>query len=137
DRQYRIAYACTSVRTDADLLRTWCAEMGYQPVLFEAVLHGQPIYHTNVMMAIGEGIAVICLEVIPEEQRERGLLQLHRTGHDVVLLCAHQVDEFAGIMLPWRAGDGGQIMVMSRRGYKSLIPEQRESISRHVRIVHA
>lgn len=137
DRQHRIAYACTSVRTDADLLRTWCAEMGYQPVLFEAVLHGQPIYHTNVMMAIGEGIAVICLEVIPEDQRERVMLQLQRTGHDVVLLSARQVDEFAGNMLALRAGDGAQIMVMSSRAFRSLIPEQVEAIGRHARIVHS
>ncbi len=130
-------YACTSVRTDADLLRSWCAEMGYQPVLFEAVLHGQPIYHTNVMMAIGEGIAVICLEVIPEDQRERVLLQLQRSGHEVVLLSARQVDEFAGNMLALRAGDGVQVMVMSTRAYRSLIPEQVEAIGRHARIVHA
>ena len=137
DRQHRIAYACTSVRTDGELLRTWCAEMGYQPVLFDAVLHGQPIYHTNVMMAIGEGIAVICLEVIPEDQRERVILQLQRSGHDVVLLSATQVDEFAGNMLALRAGDGRQVMVMSTRAYRSLIPEQVEAIGRHARIVHA
>ena len=137
DRKHRIVYACTSVRTDADLLHTWCAEMGYKPVLFEAVLHGQPIYHTPVLMALGEGIAVIGLECNPEQQRERVLRQLQRSGHEAVLLSARQIDEFAGNMLALRAGDGRQVMVMSTRAYRSLIPEQVEAIGRHARIVHA
>lgn len=32
---------------------------------------GQPIYHTNVMMAVGSSVAVVCLESVADpEERE-------------------------------------------------------------------
>lgn len=136
DRQHKIVYACKSVRTDPVLVDHWCRETGYTAVVFDAVLHDQPVYHTNVIMAIGEGIAVFCAEVIPEEQREYVVLSLRKTGHALVLLSARQIDAFAGNMLALRAGDGQQIMVMSTSAFNSLIPEQREVIEQYARIVH-
>src|SRR5690606_38636616 len=50
DRENRLAYACRSPRTDERLLRDFCAQQGYRPVIFDAVdLQGTAIYHTNVM----------------------------------------------------------------------------------------
>jgi len=137
DRKHKIVYACRSIRTHTDLLDKWCEELGYKSVVFDAVLHGQPIYHTNVMMAMGEGLAVICLEVIPEDQQERVLGQLQMSGLQVVRLTAAQVDAFAGNMLALRAADGGQVMVMSSRAFRSLTLAQVDDIRKYARIIHS
>ena len=64
DRVNRIAYACISPRTNVDVLEQWCSMMDYTPFTFIARFDGQEIYHTNVMMAIGDGISLACFEVI-------------------------------------------------------------------------
>ena len=61
DRQSRIAYACHSPRTTPAALAEFSATLGYRVVAFDALgPDGRPAYHTNVLMAIGEGFAVIC-----------------------------------------------------------------------------
>ena len=68
DRAHKIAYACLSIRTDENVLQQFCDEMGYSPIVFEAVDEkGYPIYHTNVMMCVADQFAVICLESIRNE----------------------------------------------------------------------
>ena len=36
DHVNRLAFACRSPRTDPDLVREWCRELKFEPVLFEA-----------------------------------------------------------------------------------------------------
>ena len=60
DRSGNIAYACLSPRTDGSLVDKFCTLTGMTPCLFHAEdKHGQAIYHTNVMMAIGIDFAVV------------------------------------------------------------------------------
>lgn len=103
DRANKIAYACISPRTDAEVLKQWCDMMGYQPFTFHATYHGQEIYHTNVMMAIGDGAAVICLEVIEPGLRQKTREHLMSFGREVVELRLDQIDAFAGNMLAVRS----------------------------------
>jgi len=43
---------------------------------------GFPVYHTNVMMAIGTDVAVVCAESVPDaRERERLLAALRRHHH--------------------------------------------------------
>lgn len=136
DRVNRIAYACISPRTDAGVLDQWCRMMDYEAFTFIARYHGQDIYHTNVMMAIGDGISVVCLEVIEPESRR---LELHNHllsfGREVVTLRAAQIDSFAGNMLAIRNKNGEQLMVMSSAAHQSLDADQLAAIERHARIV--
>ncbi len=137
DRANRIAYACISQRTDPALLEKWCARMQYRPFTFHARYAGQDIYHTNVMMAIGEGIAVVALEVVEPSRQQALRDQLLTTGHEVVELTADQVGSFAGNMLALKNQRGEQLMVMSRSAYDSLTPVQRERIGRYARLLHS
>ncbi len=47
-------------------------EHRYEMCFFHASdAQGQPIYHTNVMMAVGSSVAVVCLESVADpEERE-------------------------------------------------------------------
>ena len=73
DRPSRIAYACLSPRTTPAALAEFSAALGYRIVAFDALgPDGRPAYHTNVLMAIGEGFAVVCAESIRGRRSPRG-----------------------------------------------------------------
>ena len=135
DRVNHIAYACISPRTDMEVLNEWCTMMGYKAITFEAMYDQTPIYHTNVMMAIGDGVCVICMDVIEASRRKAVMEALQASGRDVVVLKPEQIGSFAGNMLALRTQSGEQIMVMSRTADLSLDQEQRAAIERHARIV--
>jgi len=135
DRVNRIAYACVSPRTDISVLDEWCKQMDYTPFSFVARYHGQEIYHTNVMMAIGDGISLACFDVIDAPRGEELVAHLASFGREIVALRADQIGSFAGNMLAIRNQKGEQLMVMSRSAHVSLDEEQIAAISRYARIV--
>ena len=137
DRSSRIAYACLSSRTHLDPLGDFAQRMNYEVVTFDAVdSDGVPIYHTNVLMNIGEKLAVICDAAIPrEDQRTAVLAQLHDTGHDVIRLSYAQLEAFAGNMLELRNDKGKRVVAMSQQAYDSLDEEQLGKLRANGRIV--
>ena len=139
DRSNRVAYACLSSRTHLDALGDFAQRMGYDVVAFDAVDgDGAPIYHTNVLMNVGERLAVICDEAIPRpEQREAVLTRLRDTGHEIVSLSYEQLNAFAGNMLELRNDRGERVTAMSRKAYESLDSEQLARIEENGRIVTA
>lgn len=137
DRAHKIAYACLSGRTDLVVFREWCERMGYRPVCFHAISNGQPIYHTNVMMAIGTKIAVVCLECIPDVKEKLLLRASLAKHHHIVEISDAQVQSFAGNMLALQNLKGEELMVMSASAFNSLTDEQRKVIEQYCRIVAA
>ena len=136
DHARAIAYGCRSHRLTDELFFRFCAEFGLHPVLFDAVdPAGRPIYHTNVMMSVGEHLALIGAHLIPDPaQREQVLDMLRASGRTVVELDGHQIASFAGNALELR-GAAGQVLAMSTRAEASLRPDQREAIAPHARIM--
>jgi len=126
DRINHVAYACLSSRTQLDPLGDFAQRLEYEVVAFDAVdRDGVPIYHTNVLMNIGETLAVICDEAIPrDDQREAVLQRLRESGRNVVLLNYDQLDAFAGNMLELRTKDGGRLVAMSQQSFDSLSDDQ-------------
>ena len=139
DRVNRVAYACASSRTHLDPLGDFAQRMDYDVVVFDAVDDdGLPIYHTNVLMNIGERFAVICDAAIPRaEQREAVLARLHNTGHEIIHLSFAQLHAFAGNMLELRNADGDRVVAMSEQAWNSLDDRQRELLAENGRIVYS
>jgi len=139
DRVNRVAYACLSSRTHFDPLGEFAQRLNYEVVAFDAVdSEGVPVYHTNVLMNIGEKIAVICDEAIPrQEQRDAVLGQLRETGHEVISLSYDQLEAFAGNMLELRNDQGERVIAMSQQAIDSLDDEQRGSLQANGKIVCA
>jgi hypothetical protein len=136
DHPARVAYACLSPRTDADILRELCDKLEYREMLFHSYDHGRmQIYHTNVMMCIAEKVAVVCLESI-QNPRERELVEstLEVSGHEVVPVSLSQVNQFAGNMLSVKGKDG-DLLVMSQSAFGSLNEAQRKTLSAHCRLL--
>jgi hypothetical protein len=137
DRTNRVAYACLSSRTHLDALGDFAQRMNYDVVAFDAVdRDGVPIYHTNVLMNVGEEIAVICdLSITREDQREAVLGRLRATGHEVLTLSFDQLDAFAGNMLELKNREGERVLAMSQRAFDSLTSEQRSILGSKAQVV--
>lgn len=139
DRPRHVAYACLSTRTHLAPLGDFAQRMGYDVLTFDAVDRaGVPIYHTNVLMSVGETFAVICDAAIPrEEQREAVLARLRGSGHAIVSLDPDQLDAFAGNMLELRSRDGERVIAMSRQAHDALHADQLEVLTADARLVTA
>ena len=130
DRIGHIAYACLSSRTHLGPLGDFAQRMDYEVVSFDAVdRDGVPIYHTNVVMSVGETFAVICDAAIRrEEQRAAVLRRLRDSGRDVISIDYGQLAAFAGNMLELRTARGERLVAMSRQAYDSLDDKQRRML---------
>ncbi len=139
DRVNKMAYACVSPRTDEGIMDQFCRLTGYRKVLFHAVDdNGQDIYHTNVMMAMGDNFVVICQESI-KDARESALLAHHfeRTNKEVISLSMEQVQAFAGNMLQVEGANGDTYLVMSESAYRSLDSRQIRQIENLTNIIYS
>lgn len=138
DRKYKIAYACLSPRTHEDILKEFSVQMNYEIVAFNAVDgSGKQIYHTNVVMCIGDMFAVICLEAIPDlDERLMVRNSLEQSGKRVVEITLQQMNQFAGNMLEVKSVRGAKILVMSSSAYHSLTPKQLDILDDYCTIHH-
>ena len=141
DREYHVAYAALSIRTDEDLFLQFCEELDYRPVIFVAnqEVDGQrkPIYHTNVMMCIADTFAVICLDCIDDiEQRHEVITALEESDKEIIEISETQKHHFAGNMLQVGTG-ASKYVVMSSAAYQSLSEEQINLIEKHCPIIHS
>lgn len=139
DRVNRIAYACLSSRTHLDPLGDFAQRLDYDVVSFDAVdSRGAPIYHTNVLMNIGEELAVICGEAIArEDQRSAVIESLEKSGHRILMLSLAQLQAFAGNMLELRSSSGRRVVVMSQRARNALSDAQLELLQSNGDVVSA
>jgi hypothetical protein len=139
DRCHRTAYACRSPRTTPAALADFAARLHYRVIAFEGTgAAGEPAYHTNVLMAIGEGFAVVCAEAIADAgERAQVLAELALAGHEPVEISRAEMRGFAGNLLALRAADGGQVIAMSDTAWRSLAAPTRRALERRGRIVTA
>lgn len=126
DRMSRVAFACLSVRTNPDVIAEFSERTGYKTVLFHAVdQHGKPIYHTNVVMCIGDTFAVVCLQAIPDlDERLMIRQELERLNKRVIEITMEQMNAFAGNMLLVKTTKGKKLLVMSKQAHNSLTDKQ-------------
>jgi hypothetical protein len=135
DQPNKIAYACLSPRTDTGLLNDWAKQMELQPVSFSARdATAQDIYHTNVMMCVGDKFAIVCLESV-SDSAERAALRasLEQSGKEIVEISLEQMTKFAGNMLQLSTVSGESILVMSQQAFDSLCAEQINALEKYAR----
>src|SRR5690554_3916307 len=128
DRVNRKAYCALSPRADEELLIEFCEDFEYTPVIFSAnqTVGGErlPIYHTNVMMCLGEGFCVICLESIDDAKEKNNVVRhLKQDGKEIIAITESQMHHFAGNMLQVQGVDK-KYLVMSSAAHNSLTEEQ-------------
>ncbi|HEY4210648.1 MAG TPA: arginine deiminase-related protein [Steroidobacteraceae bacterium] len=134
DHVSRVAYACISPRTDAEVVEDWCREMGYEGCVFTALDRaGVQLYHTNVMMCIGERVVVVGSESIVAGDRGRVFERLRASGREIVEIGHEAVAGFAGNMLELASWDEAlgdfRVLVMSDAARHVLSADQFARIS--------
>lgn len=136
DHQFKIAYACTSPRTDKKLFEKYCQQIGYKPISFLSLDENeQEIYHTNVVMCVGEGFSVICLNSIISGYDRRHVMRMLQKNGDIVAITHEQMAQFAGNMLQVHNAEGKKYLVMSQTAYNALTNSQIEQLSKHTEIL--
>jgi hypothetical protein len=139
DYDNRIAYMNTSPRSNKLLLLELCGRLDYKAVIFRATdMNGFDIYHTNVLMCVGRGFAVVCTESITDETERRQVVQsLQSTGHEIIEITRLQMNAFAGNMYQLFDRDGKSVIVMSEQAFLALDPFQAVQLERYGRILHS
>lgn len=152
----RTAFACRSRRLDETLLAEVCADLGLEPLVFDAAdAAGVPVYHTNVLMSVGAEVALLGASMIRDPARREAVRErLRAGGREVVELDEGQVRAFAGNCLevaadagPSAAGPAGgaagaaasdavgeRSLMMSATAAAALTPEQVRRIERSCRV---
>lgn len=140
DRENGKAYCALSPRADEELFIEFCEDFEYSPVIFEAfqTVNGERklIYHTNVMLCIGDTFAVVCADCIDDKKERKMVLDsLRGDGKEIILISEVQVNSFAGNMLEVRGADDRRYLVMSSSAYQSLTKKQIAQLEEHLTIL--
>ncbi|MDO4881331.1 MAG: arginine deiminase-related protein [Capnocytophaga sp.] len=140
DRVNRKAYCALSPRAEEELFIEFCEDFEYTPVIFKAYQEVEQrkelIYHTNVMMALGESFAIICLDTITDKAERKNVLQhLKEDKKELIIISTEQMHHFAGNMLCLQGSDQ-KYLIMSDDAYHSLTETQKVAIKKHCEILH-
>ena len=140
DRENGKAYCALSPRADEELFIEFCEDFEYSPVIFEAfqTVNGERklIYHTNVMMCVGDTFAVICADCIDDKKERKMVLDsLKGDEKEIILITEDQVNSFAGNMLEVKGADDRRYLVMSSSAHQSLTKKQIAQLEEHVTIL--
>ena len=126
DHEHKVAFAALSSRTSEVVFLELCKQIQYAPFTFAAFdENNRPIYHTNVVMCMGDDFVVVCLECLLDRQ-SRGLFvnEVNRLGKSVLEISMAQMNAFAGNMLLLRDRQNNNKLVLSETAYQSLSSAQ-------------
>lgn len=142
DRVNSKAYCALSPRADEELFIEFCEDFEFSPIIFNAYQtvgdKRELIYHTNVMMTVGETFAVICSECIDDKNEKKAVIEsLKQDGKEIIYISESQVNSFAGNMLQVKGIDGNTFLVMSETAYNSLNKGQINQIEKHTSILYS
>ena len=136
DRINKVAYCSISKRSNLKLFNIFCNDIGYEPIPFKSYdSRGDLIYHTNVMMCVGDDFALICYESIKDaKERKQVKTFLEKSGKTIITISLKQVDSFAGNII--QLGDNEhKIIVISKVAYNSLNEDQKNKLSKESKII--
>lgn len=140
DRANGKAYCALSPRADEELFIEFCEDFDFAPVIFEAFQtvnnERKLIYHTNVMMCLGETFAVLCADAIDDKKERKMVIDsLKNDDKEVLLISEDQVNNFAGNMLEVKGADDRRYLIMSAAAHQSLTKKQITQLEEHVTIL--
>lgn len=137
DHDNKMIYAAVSERTNLSVLEKYAATNNYQAIVFLATdKNGQPVYHTNVMMALGSAFCVLCEEAIEEEWELIAVRQLlESTGYAIIPITREQMHSFAGNMLEVKNKKGEKILILSQTAFDSLRKEQKQMLEAYAQLL--
>jgi hypothetical protein len=139
DHADHIAYANISPRTETSVLDELCNALGYKPVTFHATYeNGDPIFHTDMVMSLGDRFAIFCSESIADSaERKRVLETLKGSGREIIAIDRKQVEQFTGNVLQLQTREGRKVLGISTAACLALRPDQRDAIQKFAQLVES
>lgn len=137
DHDNKMIYASISERTSVELLEKFTATNDYQAIVFVAAdKNGLPVYHTNVVMSLGDEFAILCEEAIDEEWELIAVRQLlESTNHTIIPITKDQMHCFAGNVLQVKNKKGEKILLLSQTAFDSLRKEQKQMLEAYSKLL--
>ena len=137
EHDHKVAFASLSSRTHSEVLDRFCSVMGYQNISFQAVDEfGQAIYHTDVIMTMGDKFVIACMEAVKDEIDQEDLLtSFRKMQKEVIKISYEQVKNFLGNTIEVSNNKGEKLLVLSERAYKSLEDTQKKRLETYLRLV--
>lgn len=141
ERENKLVYCSLSERAHENLIKIFCQDNGYTPIIFRATQAVEsnrlPIYHTNVMMAIGKEFCVICLDSIQDEKEKAQILSSLQSTHKFIIpISEEQMHHFCGNILELKNNKNESLIVMSEQAYNAFTPEQKTLLENFGRIIY-
>lgn len=138
DHVNKFAYANESPRTNKHLFFDVCEWLGFEGIFFKATNEqGVDIYHTNVLMTIGERFAVICKASIDKTDVDRVVNNLYASGLEVIDISYDQMNHFAGNMIELKSKNRKNYLVMSSDAFSVLTEDQKKRLAKYVDFLHS
>ena len=132
DRVNKISYAAISERTSEKILIDFGRQMNYEIISFSSIHKNAAIYHTNVMMCLGDAFSLICLESIESLSEQKKLKEsFENTNKQIIEISTGQIDCFAGNMLQVLGKDNQPLIVMSQSAFQSLESNQIKELEKY------
>jgi hypothetical protein len=137
DYDNKMIYACVSERTSLSVLEKYAGTNGCQAIAFLATdKNGMPVYHTNVVMTLGENFCILCEEAIDEEWELIAVRQLlESTNHTIITITRDQLHQFAGNMMQVKNNKGEKYLIMSQTAFNSLRKEQKQMLEAYATLL--
>ena len=141
DRSSKLCYASLSIRTSEKIIKKFCTDFNYQPVIFNSYQNVGPnrlkIYHTNVMMCVADEFVVICLDSIDcKNDLLKVKSSIEKSNKEIIEITEEQKHHFAGNMLQVKGSDD-KFLVMSSTAYRVLTDKQIKQINKYCSIIHS
>ncbi|TAH42224.1 MAG: amidinotransferase [Bacteroidetes bacterium] len=138
DTKNNRAYAALSERTSSNLLYEWSKKTNYETITFTAYDQNEKvIYHTNVLMTIGEGFCIICTLAIKDTDEKRLVRKsLTETGHEIIDISFDQLNKFCGNCLQLVNESGEKLLLMSSQAFEAFNEKQLMTIQKYSKIIH-
>jgi hypothetical protein len=138
DRRRRIVYAGLSNRTDPYQLWNFVHTAGYErAVTFHTrTRRGAEFYHTNVVLNLGDGFAIVCLDAVPDPTERSHLVSELQKGREIIEISLDQTEEhFCGNAIHLATKCGPSAIALSRRALAGFTPAQRAHLERFGRLL--
>tara|TARA_Y200000002_G_scaffold10654_1_gene8810 strand:+ start:104 stop:1006 length:903 start_codon:yes stop_codon:yes gene_type:complete len=139
DRVNKKAYCCKSERSSKKLFLKFCSDFEYKPVYFNAfhVVGNKKrrIYHTNVMMSIGDKLCVICLDSVDNINQKQNLIESISNSNTILEINEEQMNNFAGNIIFLKSKKNETQIVMSDCAFRSLKKKQLKTLEKTGNII--
>ena len=138
DHESKVAYASISKRTSEEALKEWKKQMEYEVIRFTSHdINNEIIYHTNVVMTLGDGFVIVCLDAIEDKKEREQLKKRLEAKNELIVISFEQMHNFCGNCLVLRNSNGDKFIVMSTKAFQAFTEEQKNRIIRYATIIHS